>query len=150
MIRRPPRSSPTDRFFPYPTLFRSVVVLSAFSVICFAAALKRHTAVPVLLMAVWAFDLATQIAIKSLIPIVPGTPDAVAAAADTLFDGNIKKVLISVTLWLPYLLLSRRVNVTYRHRVPGRSEEHTSELQSLMRISYAVFCLKKKNNTKTI
>src|SRR3546814_6908368 len=32
---------------------------------------------------------------------------------------------------------------------PARSEEHTSELQSLMRISYAVFCLKKKNNTST-
>src|SRR3546814_4701053 len=31
-----------------------------------------------------------------------------------------------------------------RHVVFGRSEEHTSELQSLMRISYAVFCLKKK------
>src|SRR3546814_5720787 len=31
----------------------------------------------------------------------------------------------------------------------GRSEEHTSELQSLMRISYAVFCLKKKNNNTT-
>src|SRR3546814_5863709 len=30
----------------------------------------------------------------------------------------------------------------------GRSEEHTSELQSLMRISYAVFCLKKKNKNK--
>src|SRR3546814_10503522 len=30
----------------------------------------------------------------------------------------------------------------------GRSEEHTSELQSLMRISYAVFCLKKKKNNK--
>src|SRR3546814_5127906 len=30
----------------------------------------------------------------------------------------------------------------------GRSEEHTSELQSLMRISYAVFCLKKKNTTQ--
>src|SRR3546814_6371657 len=30
--------------------------------------------------------------------------------------------------------------------VHGRSEEHTSELQSLMRISYAVFCLKKQNN----
>src|SRR3546814_6583029 len=30
----------------------------------------------------------------------------------------------------------------------ARSEEHTSELQSLMRISYAVFCLKKKTNTK--
>src|SRR3546814_1637018 len=36
--------------------------------------------------------------------------------------------------------------------LPSRSEEHTSELQSLMRISYAVFCLKKKKqkNTKTI
>src|SRR3546814_15086760 len=32
----------------------------------------------------------------------------------------------------------------------SRSEEHTSELQSLMRISYAVFCLKKKNNIKKI
>src|SRR3546814_7125122 len=32
--------------------------------------------------------------------------------------------------------------------LPLRSEEHTSELQSLMRYSYAVFCLKKKNNTK--
>src|SRR3546814_7260060 len=31
----------------------------------------------------------------------------------------------------------------------GRSEEHTSELQSLMRISYAVFCLKKKNKHTT-
>src|SRR3546814_8357865 len=31
----------------------------------------------------------------------------------------------------------------------GRSEEHTSELQSLMRISYAVFCLKKKKKTNT-
>src|SRR3546814_8873315 len=31
--------------------------------------------------------------------------------------------------------------------LPGRSEEHTSELQSLMRISYAVFCLKKKKKT---
>src|SRR3546814_3629369 len=31
-------------------------------------------------------------------------------------------------------------------KAPARSEEHTSELQSLMRISYAVFCLKKKKN----
>src|SRR3546814_10860126 len=34
------------------------------------------------------------------------------------------------------------------NRQPSRSEEHTSELQSLMRISYAVFCLKKKKHTK--
>src|SRR3546814_7671781 len=36
-----------------------------------------------------------------------------------------------------------------QHRDHDRSEEHTSELQSLMRHSYAVFCLKKKNNYKT-
>src|SRR3546814_10575735 len=45
----------------------------------------------------------------------------------------------------------RRIECDRLHRTPaflaaGRSEEHTSELQSLMRISYAVFCLKKKNN----
>src|SRR3546814_2616777 len=39
----------------------------------------------------------------------------------------------------------RRADVDLKHR----SEEHTSELQSLMRISYAVFCLKKKKNTNT-
>src|SRR3546814_2054570 len=36
-----------------------------------------------------------------------------------------------------------------RHLVLDRSEEHTSELQSLMRISYAVFCLKKKKKNNT-
>src|SRR3546814_2428427 len=35
-----------------------------------------------------------------------------------------------------------------RRLAQGRSEEHTSELQSLMRISYAVFCLQKKNNIR--
>src|SRR3546814_4213163 len=38
-----------------------------------------------------------------------------------------------------------RHDATHHHRPLERSEEHTSELKSLMRISYAVFCLKKKN-----
>src|SRR3546814_19419542 len=42
---------------------------------------------------------------------------------------------------IPYASGSRQLQ--------ARSEEHTSELQSLMRISYAVFCLKKKNEIKT-
>src|SRR3546814_8172885 len=47
-------------------------------------------------------------------------------------------------------LLPAALKVLHRHRRRGdqRSEEHTSELQSLMRISYAVFCLNKKNNYK--
>src|SRR3546814_7271210 len=39
-------------------------------------------------------------------------------------------------------------NSRLRDQTQARSEEHTSELQSLMRISYAVFCLKKKNKHK--
>src|SRR3546814_7136962 len=42
------------------------------------------------------------------------------------------------------ILLSRRADRPFPDRQHARSEEHTSELQSLMRISYAVFCLKKK------
>src|SRR3546814_6912270 len=49
----------------------------------------------------------------------------------------------------PHLLAAHDIVVAL---APGhgqkRSEEHTSELQSLMRISYAVFCLKKKHNRK--
>src|SRR3546814_15118064 len=46
-----------------------------------------------------------------------------------------------------YALQTRHFLLAANHRplVGTRSEEHTSELQSLMRISYAVFCLKKKN-----
>src|SRR3546814_2317941 len=53
-------------------------------------------------------------------------------------------------------LTTRVLEILDRYQVPAsffmmghcRSEEHTSELQSLMRISYAVFCLKKKKNTQ--
>src|SRR3546814_6544429 len=49
----------------------------------------------------------------------------------------------------PWENIARRYPSTSRvfGKVSNRSEEHTSELQSLMRISYAVFCLKKKTQT---
>src|SRR3546814_6508401 len=47
------------------------------------------------------------------------------------------------------LLLDEMITRTYSLEELGRSEEHTSELQSLMRISYAVFCLKKKKQKNT-
>src|SRR3546814_4288295 len=46
-----------------------------------------------------------------------------------------------------YILLNMTADVLAIVANPRRSEEHTSELQSLMRISYAVFCLKKKKKT---
>src|SRR3546814_10309277 len=49
----------------------------------------------------------------------------------------------------PGTRIGRNAEIAPGSAVFGRSEEHTSELQSLMRISYAVFCLKKKKNQKT-
>src|SRR3546814_11096310 len=50
---------------------------------------------------------------------------------------------------VPVLSVEQFTEVTnIRLEIEGRSEEHTSELQSLMRISYAVFCLKKKKTYK--
>src|SRR3546814_9128686 len=53
--------------------------------------------------------------------------------------------LVDPAITQPSLLVTPHRNA----KIPVRSEEHTSELQSLMRISYAVFCLNKKNNTIT-
>src|SRR3546814_1777410 len=48
-----------------------------------------------------------------------------------------------------YLPMAKRDVIAFEGPAKARSEEHTSELQSLMRISYAVFCLKKKQNYHT-
>src|SRR3546814_6496254 len=64
-----------------------------------------------------------------------GTPFADLGLGDESLDDD---ALIDAMMAHP-ILINR----------PLRSEEHTSELQSLMRISYAVFCLKKKTNKQT-
>src|SRR3546814_5864217 len=59
-------------------------------------------------------------------------------------------VLITMIWGGTFLLVQHAMTVSGPMFFVGRSEEHTSELQSLMRISYAVFCLKKKNIHHTI
>src|SRR3546814_10271733 len=59
-----------------------------------------------------------------------------------------------VGMYIPHFCYHKKLSIAANCRMclvevekaPKRSEEHTSELQSLMRISYAVFCLKKKRN----
>src|SRR3546814_3677165 len=69
------------------------------------------------------------------IPVEVKTTDQYEALQRGLLDGSI----YAFSSWKSF-----NVNELLLHR----SEEHTSELQSLMRISYAVFCLKKKNIKK--
>ena len=93
-----------------------VVIFTSLYTIAFVAALRRVPLFPRLLVAIWASDLAMQLATAELVAGTPGLPTKVAGALHALLEGNGKKVLISVALWLPYLLLSKRVNVTYRSR----------------------------------
>ena len=96
-----------------------VVVFTSLYTIAFVAALRRVPLFPRLLAVIWVSDLSMQIITGEIVSGAPGLPPKVADALHALLEGNAKKVLISVSIWLPYLLLSRRVNVTYRHRVPA-------------------------------
>src|SRR3546814_3953363 len=127
MIRRPPRSTRTDTLFPYTTLFRSgddvdrPIRKSDGSWTYFGADLAYHfqkARNADQLIDIWGADHA-------------GTVKRIQAAVAALTGGSVP---LDVKL----------VQMVRLFRAGERSEEHTSELQSLMRISYAVFCLKKK------
>lgn len=96
-----------------------VVLFGSLYMIAFVAGLRRVPLFPRLLAAIWVGDLTMQLITAKLVAETGDVPPAVATALHHLLDGNVKKVLISVALWLPYLLLSKRVNVTFRHRLPA-------------------------------
>src|SRR3546814_1539980 len=133
MIRRPPRSTRNDTLFPYTTLFRShdglVIavtetggsVIKSRGVVEEARSSTLFVFNPVEAHAGWMGSSERWLYRSFYL-----TQSAVDAVARGL---GIEDV--------PYFT---------RNMFSDRSEEHTSELQSLMRISYAVFCLKKKKN----
>src|SRR3546814_4927729 len=124
MIRPPPRSTRTDTLFPYTTLFRSNQLNAAVrqhpSTVEGQAAGARDDKLRMRASAGEGY--ATALAVK-----------ARQAEFDAAYQDLFKRAAASAST---------------PGAAPTRSEEHTSELQSLMRISYAVFCLKKKNTTK--
>src|SRR3546814_9794874 len=117
MIRRPPRSTRIDTLFPYTTLFRSI-----------AEGLVHVSDAD--------DGLIRRPGLCRCYRFLHGPPSGQQCKAPLQPDGeagdriNVKKEQ------------DQHVAVE-RHQ--ERSEEHTSELQSLMRISYAVFCLKNKH-----
>lgn len=96
-----------------------VVLMTSLYAVAFVAALRRVPYFPRLLAGIWVLDLALQGLTARMVAAEPGLPDRVAQALEGLLTGNVWKVVISIAIWLPYLLLSKRVNVTYRHRVPA-------------------------------
>src|SRR3546814_3431268 len=127
MIRRPPRSTRTDTLFPYTTLFRSRFELGDEAAVARAidALLAQHGVIDILINNASVRDRR-------------GLPDLDRAALRALLEIDLIAPFDLARLLAPAMPAGGRIiNIS-------RSEEHTSELQSLMRISYAVFCLKKK------
>src|SRR3546814_3352398 len=126
MSRIHPRSTRTDTLFPYTTLFRSAFVpfakveqdRAAFEQANVAVAQHRNLA-----------------------------PRLVAIMVRRPVDGADEMLGIVDPHFLARPARAKVADEAARE-VGNRSEEHTSELQSLMRISYAVFCLKKKRKKK--
>src|SRR3546814_11875653 len=118
MIRRPPRSTRTDTLFPDTTLFRSIQNL------------RKEKG----------FEVTDRISVKL------EDEEMVKNAVKNNLAYICAEILGDSLEWaLPEHLNGDTIEIEDKDL---RSEEHTSELQSLMRISYDVFCLKKKNKKK--
>lgn len=94
-----------------------VVVMNFLYVLCFMAALRCAPWFPRFLLVVWGLDICSQLLMANIIMDTAGLPVGVAEALGSLLQGNMQKVMISIAIWLPYLTLSERVNLTYRGRV---------------------------------
>src|SRR3546814_7917272 len=131
MIRRPPRSTRTDTLFPYTTLFRSVAIvrtLPARAIEQPAGDVGRDQRTGFVILEL--VDAAFAAAVAQRLPL----------SAIELFDRHVFPEARAH-------FAQRSISSTIGCGGPStgssaRSEEHTSELQSLMRNSYAVFCLK--------
>src|SRR3546814_8410801 len=121
MIRPPPRCTLTDTLFPYTTLFRSHRRRKSF-----LSSRRLQRGRHVLRCSVW------------------------STAPNGLFNGLIwpkagyASIAYAAMAPIDFLPLPAAPSFLAKQESRLRSEEHTSELQSLMRISYAVFCLKKQ------
>lgn len=92
-----------------------VVLLNFAYAVCFVMALRRNPLFPRALAATWVLDLAMQVAIARVMG-ASGLPGGLVDPLRSFLWGNCQKVLISAALWLPYLILSRQVNLLFRHR----------------------------------
>src|SRR3546814_1460727 len=134
MKRRPPRPTLTDTLFPYTTRFRSLrlsLLLACPAVLAADSTPRAQVAGVAQAIEDHYFDADRGRDIAQ----------GLRSAADAgRFDARTTPQALAEALTARLKPLDRH----FRVHVLRRSEEHTYELQSLMRISYAVFCLKKQ------
>src|SRR3546814_9310779 len=146
MNRRPPSSTRTDPLFPYTTRFRSGLREEERP-----AQVDVEYPVVVALLGVWKCGVRLHPGVVHQDIQAAHALDALAHQPLALLDlADVRGDEANPPPHGAYLLEARTGLViflaTVDDHVGPRSEEHTSELQSLMRISYAVFCLKNKNH----
>src|SRR3546814_7537485 len=126
MIRRPPRSTRTDTLFPYTTLFRSAGFPNPgmATLIDTLDRMGRALVIGLLLLALPSGALANDDDNVLVLGRISANPKAHYEQLKPLLDYVVPRM--------------RDVGITEGRILMARSEEHTSELQSLMRISYAV------------
>src|SRR3546814_2789503 len=121
MTRLPPRSTRTDPLFPFTALYRPDERLVA-------VAAERP----------WRFRRRQDFAVRAGCRACHAKPEQRRQQQRQEPPGGGRKAVASHRIVLQHP----------KGRAAERSEEHTSELQSLMRISYAVFCIKKKKKSQ--
>src|SRR3546814_4531151 len=121
MRRPPPRSTRTDTLFPYTTLFRSLYAVG-------------HSVKMQVRAAHLAGVLQLILAVGVLVEVV----------RRFVFGSEPESLVMMAIAFVALIAYTSCLLLISKHR-EGRSEEHPSELQSLMRNSYAVFCLTKKH-----
>ncbi len=112
-------SAPTWGQMIYFAMATDLIAMNFLYTLCFFMALRRNPFFPRMLLLTWGLDLASQVLVANYVGSAPYLPAGVAASIAPLLESNLKKAAISMIIWLPYLLLSERVNVTYRWRQPA-------------------------------
>src|SRR3546814_1423321 len=144
MIRRPPRSTRTDTLFPYTTLFRSA------NFVYFPLHVPGDMA-----LTMRSPEYLDQLSlIEQILRAVPANCNVAIKEHPAMIGACDATRLMEMRRRYPQFKIlpptTNNYEVIRASRLVvsiNRSEEHTSELQSLMRNSYAVFCLKKKKQS---
>src|SRR3546814_8433955 len=141
MIRRPPRSTRTDTLFPYTTLFRSHYYANGANDLAGLSHWEMGGYRPADIQVVSAWDIDQRKVGRDVAEAIFAPPNCTARFCEAVGPTGAVVQMAPVLDGYPARMAEMTPDRRFEPADLPRSEEHTSELQSLMRISYAVFCL---------